>query len=60
MQILIMLIILSIISIFIPHNDKEYNFSWHSRLIITLTLFYTILYFLYKSLTILIKIYVPL
>jgi hypothetical protein len=52
---LIILTILSVISIFIPHNDKEYNFSWHSRLIVTFSFIYLFLYLLYKSIITLIK-----
>jgi hypothetical protein len=52
MEILITLIILSVISLFIPHNDKKYNFSWHFRLLITLSLIYGCGYVLYKIVTI--------
>lgn len=38
--ILLILIIVSSCSIFIPHNDKVYNLSWWSRWLVTLTILY--------------------
>jgi hypothetical protein len=48
MKILIILIILSVISIFIPHKSKHYNLSWHARLLCSSTYIYLIGYLLYK------------
>jgi len=52
MEILITLIILSVISLFIPHNDKKYNFSRHFRLLISFTIIYLIFWGIYKLITI--------
>jgi hypothetical protein len=48
MTILLILLGLCIISVFIPHNDKVYNFSWHTRLLFTLTTIYFISYVVYS------------
>jgi hypothetical protein len=50
--ILMTLLILCVVSVFIPHNDKKYNFSWHFRFLIIITLAYFISLFLYKIITI--------
>jgi hypothetical protein len=42
MSIFIILLILTTISIYIPHNSKKYNFSWYSRLLGTITILYLI------------------
>ena len=47
MNIFLTLIIFCIISLFIPHNDKKYNFSWHFRLISSITFFYFLGWFMY-------------
>jgi hypothetical protein len=46
------LLILSIISLFIPHNDKKYNFSWYFRVLSTFTYIYMFGYILYKIITV--------
>jgi hypothetical protein len=53
MTILLILLGLCTISVFIPHNDKVYNFSWHSRLLLTLTTVYLIGYGVYSLVNIL-------
>jgi hypothetical protein len=52
MNIFLMLLLLCVISIFIPHKDKKYNFSWHFRLLSTITLMYFIGWYLHKLITI--------
>ena len=52
MKILIILVLLSVVSVFIPHNDKKYNLSWHSRALLTATIFYFIGWLIYKIITI--------
>ena len=52
MKILIILLSLCVISVFIPHNSKKYNFSWYSRILFTTTSIYFIcwaIYFIYKT-----------
>jgi hypothetical protein len=38
--ILLGLLFMLLISIHIPHNSKNYNLSWHSRILSTATLIY--------------------
>ena len=52
MNILLILLMLCVVSIFIPHNDKKYNFSWHFRFLSTITLVYFIGWVFYNLITI--------
>lgn len=47
MKILLILLLLCLVSIFIPHNDKPYNFSWHFRVLGAITYIYFLGYMLY-------------
>jgi hypothetical protein len=48
MKVLVILIVMSLISIFIPHKSTKYNFSWYSRLLLTITFIYVVGYWLLK------------
>jgi hypothetical protein len=43
MKVLLILLILCVVSVHIPHNNKKYNFSWHFRFLTTITLIYFII-----------------
>jgi hypothetical protein len=51
MYIFLILLMLCGISLFIPHKDKKYNFSWHFRLLSSLTIIYVIGCGVYKLTT---------
>jgi hypothetical protein len=48
----LILLILSVVSLFIPHNDKKYNFSWHFRLLSTFSYIYAFGYVFYKMINV--------
>jgi hypothetical protein len=52
MKILVILLLLSVVSIFIPHRGKKHNLSWHSRTLVTTTLVYFIGWLIYKMFSI--------